>query len=253
MNSFCVFTIKELKEQIKTFKGIVVAVILLIFGMTSPLMAKLTPDIIKMANIGIEIKIPAPTYIDAYTQFFKNISQIVFIVIILVYSGSIVSETSKGTALLMLTKRLSRKAFLLSKFVSAAIVWTISYAASAALCIVYTNYLFPQESPKHLFMALFCMWFFGIITVAISIFSSSLFNNYAIAAVGGFCLWGLMLVTSSIPKIKKYTPSLLGTSNMQLLTGNTSISSIKVPFLLGALFIVLLLVLTSIIFRKREI
>lgn len=253
MNSFYVFTIKELREQIKTYKGIVLAIILMIFGMTSPLMAKLTPEMLKMANLGIELKIPAPTYVDAYAQFFKNISQIALIVLMLVYSGSIVSETSKGTALLMLTKRLSRRAFLLSKFVSASIVWTVSYVASAALCIIYTNYLFPSGSSKHVLLALFCMWFFGIITVAIAIFSSALFNNYAIAAVAGFCLWGLLLVTSSIPKVKEYTPSMLGTDNLNLLSENLSVSSIRIPLILGILFIGILLTFACMIFKKREI
>ena len=143
MNSFIFFTYKELSEQVKTYKGLVIAVVLLIFGMTSPLLAKLTPDMLKMAGLGASLQIPAPTYLDAYAQFFKNIGQMVLIVLMFVYAGSISGEVTKGTAALMLTKRLSRGGFVLAKFLSAVAVWTVSYAVSAAVCIFYTVYLFP--------------------------------------------------------------------------------------------------------------
>ncbi|MDR3552813.1 MAG: ABC transporter permease subunit [Clostridia bacterium] len=253
MNSFLVFTAKELREQLKTFKGVVVLVVLLIFGMTSPLLAKLTPEILKLAGAGVKIQIPTPTYIDAYAQFFKNIGQMVMIVVILVFSGGVVSETSKGTAQMMLTKRLSRSSFILSKFLSDACVWTISYAASAGLCICYTVYLFPTGNPAHLFLSLFCMWLFGIMTIAVSLLTSTVFNNYALSAVGAFCLWGLISLISSIPKITDYAPSALGGDNMGLISGSIAPAALRVPILTGVLISALLLLAACLLFRRREL
>jgi ABC-2 type transport system permease protein len=253
VNSFFVFTQKELKEQVRTYKGAVVAIILLLFGMTSPLLAKLTPEIFKMADLGVAIKIPDPTYLDAYAQFFKNIGQMVLIILMLIYSGSVVSETTKGTTSIMLTKRLSRSSFVLSKFLSAVIVWTLSYAASAALCIVYTIYLFPSGKPQYLLLSLACMWLFGILTLAIAIFSSAVFKNFALAAVASFCIWGLTLVVSTIPKVKDYAPALIGTANTQLIGGGLSPDKLLFPVLTGLAATALLMTGACLIFHRREL
>jgi ABC-2 type transport system permease protein len=253
VSRFLVFTQKELKEQIRTYKGAVVAIILLLFGMTSPLLAKLTPEIFKMADLGVAIKIPDPTYLDAYAQFFKNIGQMVLIILMLIYSGSVVSETTKGTTSIMLTKRLSRSSFVLSKFLSAVIVWTLSYAASAALCIVYTIYLFPSGKPQYLLLSLACMWLFGILTLAIAIFSSAVFKNFALAAVASFCIWGLTLVVSTIPKVKDYAPALIGTANTQLIGGGLSPDKLLFSVLTGLAATALLMTGACLIFHRREL
>ena len=253
MNSFFVFARKELEEQIKTFKGVAIAAVLLIFGMSSPLLAKLTPEIIKSVGVGITIKMPDPTYLDAYSQFFKNISQMAIIIIMLVYVGAVVAETTKGTATLMLTKRLSRTSFILSKFLSAAIVWTVSYAGSAVLCAIYTVYLFPKGSPSHLVLAFFCMWLFGIITLGIALFASAVFKNYTLAAIGGFVIWGLLLLSSALPKIKDYMPAFLTTGNMQILSGSCPPGTAIVPVIAGIVLTAMLLTLACLIFHRREL
>lgn len=253
MSSFLTFTQKELKEQIRTYKGAVVAIILLLFGMTSPLLAKLTPEIFKMADLGVTIKIPDPTYLDAYAQFFKNISQMVLIILMLIYSGSIVTETTKGTTSMMLTKRLSRSSFVLSKFLSAVVVWTLSYVVSAALCIVYTIYLFPDGKPQYLILSLAGMWLFGILTLSIAIFASAVFKNFALAAVASFCIWGLTLIVSSIPKVKDYAPALISTVNTQLIGGGLTPDKLVIPILAAITMIVLLMAGACFVFHRREL
>lgn len=234
-------------------KGIVILIVLLLFGMTSPLMAKLTPEIIKMAGAGIDIRIPTPTFLDAYAQFFKNIGQMALIVLILVFSGGVVTETSKGTAQMMLTKRLSRSGFILSKFCCYSLVWTISYAAAAGLCIAYTVFLFPDGRPQNLFLSLACMWIYGLLIIAASVFSSVLFNNYALAATGGFCLWILLGLLSSIPWLKDYAPCALGSMNTALISGSLTLSAVRIPILTGLAAAALLLIGACLIFRNREL
>lgn len=253
MHSLLTFTAKELKEQIKTFKGLVVFVVLIIFGMSSPLLAKLTPDLLRAAGAGTIIRMPTPTYLDAYAQFFKNISQLGIIVLILVFSSSIVTETLKGTARIMLTKRLSRSHFILSKFLAAVLVWTVSYAASAALCVIYTLYLFPEGKPGHLFLAFFGMWLFGCLTIAAVILSGTLFNNYALAAVGGFVIWGLIDLSSLLPNIKDRGPSVIGSVNIDLISRHLSPAAMRMPVLTACVLMLLLLTGACLYFRRREL
>lgn len=253
MHSLLIFTGKELREQVKTFKGIVVLVVLALFGMSSPLLAKLLPDIFKMAGTGIAITIPTPTFVDAYEQFFKNVEQMGLIIVLLIYSGSVSGETAKGTAALMLTKRLSRSAFIFAKFIGAVIVWTVSYALSCAAFLFYTGYLFPNASPAHPVAALLCMWLFGIVTLSCAVFAGTLFKSYALSAVTGFCLWGLLLLTSSLPRISEKAPGALAGIDMSLVSGKAAADAAVIPVLTGLGLTALLLLGACLIFRTKEL
>ena len=254
MNSFIVFTGKELREQIKTFKGVVILLVMLIFSMTSPLMAKLTPELLKMAGTsGIRIEMPAPTFLDAYAQFYKNISQIIILIVMLIYTMSVVSETVKGTTSIMLTKRLSRTSFILSKFLTALIVWTVSYAVSAGVCIYYTVYLFPKGEPHSLFLSLAAMWLFGVVTISIALFSSAVFKNTPLCVIASLCIWGLTLFTGALPHIRNYSPSVLSSVNVQLLSGASKPKDLLWPAVIGAGYACLLLYGACAVFKRREL
>lgn len=73
MRNFYFFTRKELFEAWRTSRMMILIVIFLIFGLMNPLLAKLTPEIVKM-TIGETLAktIPEPTSVDSWTQFFKT-------------------------------------------------------------------------------------------------------------------------------------------------------------------------------------
>ena len=74
-------------------------------------MALLTPELLRSmqrAQPGVVIQMPDPTWRDAYAQWIKNLTQIVSFVAIIAAAGSVAGEVTSGTALLVLTKPLSR-------------------------------------------------------------------------------------------------------------------------------------------------
>lgn len=76
MKDIYYFTKKELLEVWRTKRLLILLVVFIIFGILSPLMAKLTPEILK-SSFGSEVQltIPEPTSIDSWVQFYKNITQ----------------------------------------------------------------------------------------------------------------------------------------------------------------------------------
>lgn len=254
MKSFIVFTFKEIIEQLKTFKALVIMVILLLFGIGSPLLAKLMPEMFKMMDVGFEIQLPDPTYIDSYAQFFKNIGQMAFIVMLLIYSGSVVHEKVTGTAIMMLTKKLSRPSFIISKFISSVILWTISYTFSAIACAFYTNVLFPKVTTQpNIFTSMLILWLFGTLLLAITTFASTLANNQSIATVGAFVGWFILIISGTIPKVKDYSPNLLSSKPMEILSGTTSLYDLTIPIILCLALIIALLWSACFAFSKQEI
>lgn len=109
MKQTILFIGKELKELWKTYKFLILCAVLLLFGMSSPLLAKLTPKLFSQIDLGLgaPLQLPDATFLDAYVQFFKNMTQICLIVLVLVLSGTIPQELKSGTAMLMLSKGLS--------------------------------------------------------------------------------------------------------------------------------------------------
>ena len=73
MNGYLAFMKKEWMEQIRTYKLFILLVVFFIFGMLSPLTAKLMPELLSQFPIEVmTIILPEPSAIDSYTQFFKN-------------------------------------------------------------------------------------------------------------------------------------------------------------------------------------
>ena len=76
MSGFWVFLRKELKEQFKTSKVIIVAAVFLFFGLGTPILTKYTPELIKAAGTGgITIEMPAPTSADSLIGYTSNMVQ----------------------------------------------------------------------------------------------------------------------------------------------------------------------------------
>ena len=61
MTAAMVFTKKELIESWRTHRFLILTVVFLIFGILSPLMAKLLPELLKSGLGGVKVTVPTPT------------------------------------------------------------------------------------------------------------------------------------------------------------------------------------------------
>ena len=105
MNFFIVLR-KELTEQGRTKRFLIVAAVLVLFGLTSPLLAKFTPELLKsIPNIpaGLAELIPAPSVADAVGQYIKNMSQFGILLAVLMSMGMVAQEKERGSAAMLLT------------------------------------------------------------------------------------------------------------------------------------------------------
>ena len=210
MNTFLILLKKELLEQSKSKKLLILAFLFLFVAVSSAIFAKIMPELLKSLNVqgqGIEIKLPTPSYKDAIDQFIKNISQLAIFVIIFVVAGSISDEKSKKTLELLLVKPVSRKTFVLAKYISYFLSIGIIFALSSLIFYFYTVSLFGHfDLINFLIMAKMTLIYILLI-VSVTIFGSSIFSNNIMAAGIGFVG---MILFGSIPalfkKLSDYTP-----------------------------------------------
>jgi len=254
MSGFSAFLRKEFLEQRRTYKLLIMLAAFTLFGMMSPLLAKLTPDIIKsLGTDGISITMPDPTYLDAYAQLFKNITQMGMIVLLLVFAGSMSQELSKGTLVNVLSKGLPRTAVVISKYAACLALWTISLVLCAAVHYGYTLYLFGSHPTAHLLLSLLCLWLFGALLLAVMILTGTLLKGGYGGLLATAVILGILLLLSILPGSLHWNPITLASVSTGLLDG-----SLKAVDILGALWVsagaaVLCLAGAVLIFRKKQL
>lgn len=254
MNRFWCFVKKELLENFRNFKMLILVGVFLVFGMMSPLLAKLTPLLLKSMNLeGLSLMIPEATVIDSYAQLFKNLTQMGMIVLLLLFCGGAAQEISRGTAILVLSRGLARSTFLLSKLTVQVLIWTVAYVLSAAVCFGYTKFLFPGASPSGLLFSLFCLWVFGIFALTVAMF-------WGVASKGSFApllltaaTLAVLLILSIIPQGAVYLPTALASYNTELLTGGKTAADLLPSLCITAVASAGLATASVLLFRKKEI
>lgn len=254
MRGYIAFIKKELMEQWRTFKWLIVLAVFFLFGMMSPLTAKLMPEILKNLDMGgVTIVLPEPVMTDAYSQFFKNMTQMGIVVLLLVFGGSLSGELTRGTLVNILAKGLPRHTVILSKYLASLILWTLGYALSVLTAYGYTAYLFKEGEAQNLLFSVFCLWLFGCFLLALILLSATIaaggFGGLILSALG----LALMLLLNIFPMVQKYNPITLASDNMDLILGNQTISGLMVTIWITLVLTGSSLLGAILIFRKRKI
>lgn len=254
MRAYIAYTKKEFTENLRNYKIIILAAVFLLFGIMSPAVAKLTPEIVKSAlPKGMHMDIAAPTALDSWGQFFKNVGQLGLLVLVIVFSGIIANELSRGTLINILTKGMKRSTVILSKFTMAAVIWTLSYILCFAVAYAYTSYFWKMTGMHHTFLTFFSMWLFGILLITLVILGGVLSKNIygSLLFTGGAAV--LMMLLNISPKIQKYNPVTLSSGNMSLLTAQKAVADFKPAVLICAALIVAIVAVSIAVFNKKQI
>ncbi len=205
---------KELREQWRTHRLLVVLVIFVAFaGLLSPLVAKLMPELMEglTSSIGesIVIQLPEPTAADAVAQFLKNLTQIGVIALILVTMGSVALERERGTAAVVLSKPVSRLAFLLAKFTALTITFGASLGAAALACWFYTVVLFGALELRMFVQVTGLAGLYLWTLLAMTFLCSSLFRSQIAAGGAAFGVYVGLSLLGLVAQIKDYLPGAL--------------------------------------------
>jgi ABC-2 type transport system permease protein len=213
---------KEMMEQWRSYRLLIVAAVLLLFGLASPLIAKYGPEILRLAlPEGEEILklIPPPTEADAVSQYLKNIAQFGVLLAVLMAMGAMSLEKDKGTAGLMLVKPIPRSVFLLAKFLALGLTFAVGVVLAGVAAYSYTLLLFGPLSLAAWLALNGLLLVFLLVYVALTLLCSTLTKSQVVSGGLAFGVIVVLSGLSAVPKLGKGLPGQLNTWAGNLVTG----------------------------------
>lgn len=253
MTGFATLLRKELLEQWRTTRLPIVTMVFLLVGLSSPLLARFTPELIEtLAGDQFQIVLPPPTSADAYDQLAKNLGQFGALIAVLLAMGSVATEKERGTAALLLTKPVGRAAFLIAKLVAIAATLGVATGIAAAGGWFYTLVLF-EPLPLAGFTAAMALQWLALVAFAAITFVGSTLTRSALAAaglgVGAFIVIGIVGI---VPAIGPYLPTGLGAPARGLALGQAGVDALG-PTLASIGLVAALVAIAWLAFRRQEL
>lgn len=254
MTAFRAFLAKELRETRKTWRLWVVPGILVFIGVSSPVLAALTPAILRAtagSSPGVSIQVADPTTRDAYIQFLGDLMQLALLAVIITGGAAVAAERRGGTAILMLTKPLSRTGFIAAKTVSGVVLLVAATAVGAALCIAVTVLLFDT---RHIgaFLASVGLWLaLATMFTALMVLFSAATLRQGPAVGAGIAVYVALFALTGFPLVRDHTPAGLMAASDALVTGRDV--ALAWPLVTTLAVAVVGVVGAALVFRRKEL
>ncbi len=193
MTGYRTFLGKELSEFVHTWRVWVLGAITAFLALSGPPLAKLTPVLLRSLNTGgLRIDVPTPTWVDSYAQWTKNLTGMLLIALVISLGGVVASELKAGTAVLMLTKPLSRRAFVLAKLTAHTLTLTVLSVVGAVATWLLTLGVFGHAPIRPVAESTLAWLVLGALIVAVMVDLSILTRNALAAAGAGFGFYVLI-------------------------------------------------------------
>jgi ABC-2 type transport system permease protein len=258
MRRFLILFKKEMTENIRRRRFLILVLVFVSFAILSPMSAKYMPDLVKLILStteagGLDLTMPPPVPADSYLQFLKNLTQMGVLLYMLLFMGAITEEKRKGSVVLILTKGVPRSTFLMAKFVSSAFTVVAAYALSCVVFLYYHWLAFQTAPGTRDLLVLSSFAVFLVLMSAMALLAGTLAKSTAMAAVGAIGGYFLLSALAILPVVKDYAPSALSDQGYLIILGKADTGDLLWPIATTLGLAVVLVVIALLSFRRQEI
>ncbi len=196
MSGFAAFARKELFEIVRTWRIWVVPGVLVFAALSAPILTALLPTLVERfgETPGISIDVGQVTALDAYTEYLGNLTELVALAVLIAYGGLVSGELRGGPGVLVLTKPLSRPAYVLAKLAAQASLLIVATVAATVLCVGVTAALF-EAGPVGDVLTAVALWLaYALWLLCLVLALSSFLSAPAAASAAGVGVYVLLAV-----------------------------------------------------------
>jgi ABC-2 type transport system permease protein len=254
MTGLTVLLRKELLEQWRTMRLVIVTIVFIAFGIMSAVFARYLGEIVTalVPADQIPVALPTPTMADAIDQLVKNVGQTLSLGVILLAMGLVASEKERGTAAFILTRPASRAAFITAKLAALAVTLGVAMAACGAAAYAYTAWLFEPPPAAGFAATCLLLWLSLLAVGALTLLGSTLVRSTVAAGAIGFAAYVGLAIVSALPTIGPYTPAGLFGPAMRLGAGADA-GDVVGPVLANVLIVAGATVAAWLALRRQEL
>lgn len=216
-----VLMMKEIRQSWRSFRFPALFLILLMLAIMDPLAARYMGAILARFAQGVTIVLPPPSAAQAVAQFLGDVIEIGLLVIIAITMGSVAGEKVSGVTTFFVTKPVSRKMYVLSKFLVLLGTLTAGIAGGTAVATLYSRTLIGLVDWARTFAAAVSTWLYALFILSAT-FAASMAMPSSLAAGGaGLAVHIATMVAGAVlgkSALAPYLPSILpGNTNAFLL------------------------------------
>jgi ABC-2 type transport system permease protein len=237
MSGYLALTKKELRESLKTSRLLIAAVVFVLAGAGSVILTHYLPDLVQnQAGSGVKIIVAKQTVVDAVDAYVKNVLQIPMLAAILLAMGSVAEERAHGVGAMLLSRPVSRVAYLLAKLTGYGLTMLGGLAIGAVVAFYYIVLLFDGAS-----LGPFVLVNLGLAVTLVDLLAITLLCSTVLpsgVAAGGLA-FVLYILLSSLPgfwpPLRDSLPGSITDHAQALLTGSWGAGDLVRPLLGGLL------------------
>lgn len=200
---------KEFRQGWRAFRIPGFFLVLMLFALMDPPVTKYTNQLISMFAKGIQIVVPPPTPQEAFFQFAQDAVQMGALAAILITMGSVSVEKANGVTGWMLTKPISRAAYLGAKIVVLVAMIAGGVIGSSAVAYLYTWSLLGMVDITGALLTTAAVTAYILLLAAFTFAGSAVLPNSAGAAgvgIGAMVVIALLRYPTQATPIAKYMP-----------------------------------------------
>ncbi|MCL2280802.1 ABC transporter permease [Candidatus Saccharibacteria bacterium] len=251
MKAFVAFTKKEFLESFCSFRAVVLLAAFALMGVICPLFIKYAVD-----ARGSDVQGVFPlefTAMESWQAFFGGIDMLGIMILAIVFCGIMANELSQGTLINLLTKGLRRSTVILAKFLTASILWTISYLLGITICSIIIMCYGPGDAINYVFFAFLAPWLLGELLIATLVLGGVLLKSYWGALVVLLVAIAILSTVLTAPETLKYNPMSITGGSLELLSGQKNPAYFAPVFITYAAITTTLVVAAIAKFNKKQL
>ncbi len=199
---------KEVIEAWRTYRVVLLCAVFVAVGVAAPVLTRYLPEL--SAVLGPpdpELGIPETGVADVIDALATVLVQAGLLAGVLLAMGAVAGERERGTAWLLLSRPVSRAAYLWAKLVALAMVFGLAIGLAVLAAWLYTTLLFGPQPVLGWVQLAMVVWLSAMVYVAITFLASTLSATVLGAAGLGLAAVIALALLSAVPGLGPWLPT----------------------------------------------